>query len=96
MGSEKRTIEEQFQQFHEANPWVLEALEALAYELHDKGHRKIGIKMLYEVVRWQTMRRTVGDEFKLNNNYTSHYVRLIIERNPELADSFELRRLRAA
>lgn len=39
--------------------------------------------------------RTHGDEFKLNNNFRSHYARALMQRERELAGFFELRRLRS-
>jgi hypothetical protein len=39
--------------------------------------------------------KTVGDDFKLNNNYHSRYARLIMEREPGLDGFFETRGLRS-
>ena len=39
--------------------------------------------------------RSIGD-YKLNDHYRSRYVRLIIEKHPELEGFFELRELKAA
>lgn len=88
------TIQQKFEVFHRLNPWVYGALEVLAadYMTH---RRRIGIGMLFEVLRWQ-YGRTVGDDFKLNNNFRSRYVRLLIAHHPEWADAFETRTLRAA
>lgn len=89
------SIEARFLAFHEANPWVLRALERLTLDLLDKGHRRIGIGMLVEVIRWQYARATVSDDgLKVNNDYRSRYARLLVERHPEWAEAFELRRLR--
>jgi hypothetical protein len=37
-----------------------------------------------------------GEEFKLNNNYTSRYARLLMEREAGLSGLFATRELRAA
>lgn len=58
-----------------------------------RGKRRIGMKMLFEVIRWEHLVHTRSDDFALNNNYTSRYVRLLKEDHPELADMFETRRL---
>jgi hypothetical protein len=89
------TIQQQFDLFHAANPWVYTALVQCARDLVGRGHRRLGIGMLAEVVRWQYFRQTTdASGFKLNNNYRSRYVRLIVEREPDLADLFETRELR--
>jgi hypothetical protein len=97
-GTSGGTIQERFEEFHRLNPWVYQALVALAKEMAGEGHRKIGIRMLYEVVRWKYLTSTTdpSSEFKLNDHYHSRYVRLIVERNPELSEFFETRKLRAA
>lgn len=91
------SIEQQFMDFHRANPWVYTALVSLAREHRARRpDTRVGIGMLFEVLRWSYNRRTTGDEFKLNNNYRSRYSRLIAEREQDLADAFEMRRLTAA
>ena len=90
------TIDDRFNAFHEANPWVHEALLALTRQWHEAGHERIGMKMLIEVLRWEWSTNTVraDGEFKLNNDYTSRYARLIAAEHPELALMFEFRALR--
>lgn len=91
----EQTIDERFAAFHAANPWVYRTLERLAADWLERGHRKVGIKALFEVIRWQHGRRTSGDQgFRCNNDFTSRYARILLERHPEWP--IETRRLRAA
>lgn len=91
------TIQEAFDRFHAANPWVYAELERMALELVRAGHRRIGIGMLFEVLRWRWLRATTdtGSTFHLNNNYRSRYARLLMA-HPELDDVFETRVVRTA
>jgi hypothetical protein len=90
------TITDRFETFHQTNPWVYAELVRLARELVQKGHERIGMKMLFEVIRWERMRATSSDEpFRLNNSFTSRYARLIAAQEPDLADAFAMRELRA-
>ena len=86
-----------FERFHAENPHIYTELERLAFKLKVKGVQRWGIKALWEVLRYElaiNSNAPVGT-FKLNNNYTAHYARLLMERNPEdLADFFELRERR--
>lgn len=77
--------------FHAANPAVFDELHALALEAVRKG-RKVGIRCLWEVVRWNRAIRTTDTEstFKLNDHFHSWYARKLMEA-PELAGVFELR-----
>lgn len=86
------TIAERFERFHERNPQVYAALRQMALELRRRGHRQYGIKALFEVLRFNSAMQTHGDTFKLNNNYTALYARLLMDQEPELDGFFELRR----
>ena len=92
------TIQQRFEAFHQLNPWIFDALEELAEDLIKQGRRRIGISMLWEVVRWQYARSTVdpSSDFKANDHYHSRYVRLLIDVHPDWTDVFELRVLRAS
>ncbi len=90
------SIQDRFEAFHAANPWVADALEALVRDWLRRGHTRVGLKMCVEIVRWQHGRQTNGAEFKLDNTFTSRYARLLIERNPEWVDALETRQLKAA
>lgn len=90
------SIQSRFERFHDANPWVLTKLEEMTGELVARGRRRIGIAMLFEVIRWEHLRSTTGDPFRLNNSFRSRYVRLMIHRHPEWADVFETRETRSA
>jgi hypothetical protein len=94
-GDEEASIDEQFADFHAANPEVYDALVGLAREARRvNGRAKIGIGMLFEVLRWHFFLHTADDSFKLNNNYRSRYARKIMEREPDLRDIFDTRGLR--
>ena len=91
-----RTIQEQFEEFHRLNPFVYRRLAAMARQLLAKGRKKIGIGMLFEVLRWNYYSNTKdpSSEWKLNNNYCSRYARLMAAE-AEFKDAFELRELKS-
>ena len=84
-----------FKQFHAENPKVYEELVKLAREAKAAGRTKIGIKMLWEVVRWNTWIATTDTHWKLPNNHHSRYARLVMEQEPDLKDIFNTRELRS-
>ena len=90
------TIQQRFEAFNEQNPWVLSALEALIADWLAHGHRRAGIKQMFEVIRYRYGRETTDTSFRLNNNWTSRYARLVVERHPDWAEAIETRNLRAA
>lgn len=88
---------EKFEQFHKLNPQVALSLENMAQDLIRRGRKRVGIKMLLEVLRWNYQMKTddPNSDFKINNNYAPYYARLLIERHPTWADVFELRMIRS-
>ena len=90
-------LEAQFIAFHHSCPGVYTTLVDLAYSWKDSGHSKVGIGMLFEVIRWNQGIRGADHEgqFRLNNNLRSRYARLIMANCPDLAGFFEVRSLAA-
>jgi hypothetical protein len=84
-----------FEAFHAANPRVYELLVHFARIALAAGRQKIGVRVLWERMRWETWITTTGGEFKLNDHYHSRYARLIMATEPDLADVFRTRELRS-
>lgn len=91
--------ERAFEEFHAANPEVHRRLvELVTTWVHRRGMHRLGMKMLFEVLRWEVgtgQLHTVGDDFHLNNNHTAFYVRLVERDHPEWIGLFEKRRSQA-
>ena len=93
---ESKSIQRAFEAFDESRPEVYRYLLQLALDLYAKGFRHYGIGALWERMRWHFhVERDQAEEYKLNNNYRSRYVRKMIAEHPELEDFFETRALRA-
>jgi hypothetical protein len=88
---EWETITDRFEAFHIANPHVYDVLWLMALELKASGMQRWGMKGLFEVLRWKSALRTVGGAYKLNNNFTALYARMLMEREPRLVGFFEVR-----
>ncbi len=89
-------LDEQFTEFHHANPHVYGHILALAYRWKATGHDKCSMKRLFEVLRWEHGIDTRSDDgFKLNNSFTSRYARLIHANERELNGFFNTRSLEA-
>ena len=93
------SIQNRFERFHSRNPAVYSGLVKLARRGKAAGRTKLGIGMLYEVLRWEwiiTGLPADDEQYKLNDHYRSRYARLIMDKEPDLAGIFEIRGLRAA
>jgi hypothetical protein len=82
----------QFKEFHRDNPHVYTDLVDRARKLKALGMKHIGIKLIFESARYDYAIKTNGEPYKLNNNTTAYYARLIMSRNPDLAGIFSTRR----
>lgn len=90
------SVREKFEQFHQENPQVFDALVRVAFRAHERGMSRVGINHLAEVVRWEMWVPTTPDEhspYKLCNTYRPYYARLIMRTYPELAPLFEIRQM---
>lgn len=80
--------------FHNQNPQVYFQLVRLAREAKARGRKKLGIRVLWERMRWyfnvEAYDPSQG-EFDLNNNYTAFYARWIMRHEADLKDFFEIR-----
>ncbi len=94
MSADRRAeLDEAFWTFHRTNPHVYDALVRLARQGARAGRTRLGIGMLFEVLRWEHLLRTEGDPFKLNNNLRSRYARLLMHQESDLKDLFDVREL---
>jgi hypothetical protein len=89
---ETLTTAQRFEQFHQTNPHIYQLLVTLAREwLASTGQKKLGVRALWERMRWQLAITTDAPDYKLNDHYTSFYARLIEHQEPDLRGMFELR-----
>jgi hypothetical protein len=69
----------------------------LARQARKKGRQRLGIRMLWERMRWEMMIETedATSDFKLNDHYHSRYARMLMANDPDLKGLFELRDLKS-
>lgn len=91
------TIQEHFEQFHRTHPEVYHALVTYTRDARRAGRERIGVRMIWERMRWYlAIERDATEDYKFNDHYPSRYARLIMDQEPDLAGVFETRRLRRA
>lgn len=96
----QRTVQERFEAFHRDNPHIYELLVKYAVQAARAGWRHYGVKSLFERVRWHVYVEAMDERgFKLNNDFTSRYARLL-NTDPRVTaicgpEFFETRELKA-
>ena len=68
-----------FRKFHRNNPRVFDLVLKYAYMHKDKGRTHYSIEIIINVIRHHVDLETVGDPFKINNNYKSFYSRMAMQ-----------------
>ena len=88
-------LDRKFSEYDRDNPEVYKRLVVLTRQAKARGRNKIGIGMLFEVIRWEQYLATKGDDYKMNNNYRSRYARKLMIEYPEFEGMFNVRELRS-
>jgi len=88
-------IQQRFEMFHKQNPGVYDLIVEIAADLKNRGFKRCGMKFIFERIRWLYALQTKStDDFKLNNDYTAYYARLVMYRQRALEGFFRLREQR--
>ena len=89
-------LQQRFQDYHYRNPHVFKLFRRFAEYAMKEGRKHFGAKAIMERVRWEVNIETSDpEEFKINNNYTSRYVRLLEAVDAKFKGFFSKRELRA-
>lgn len=90
-------LRQKFDEFHANNPHVYERFVVLARQWKDRGYRRCGANMLLHILRYESgLDVTRNTIYKINQNYSPYYARLLEDSDPsEFAGFFEKRCLRA-
>lgn len=87
--SEEVFIDNNFSKFHRNNLKVFHLIVQYADESAKKRNR-YSIEDILSIIRWHRDDDTVGDIFKLNNNYKAYYGRMYMQYRKK-PDFFETR-----
>ena len=88
-------LDQLFAEYHARNPQVFELFRKFSEQVRETGHKHFGAKAIMERIRWEVAIKTSeSDGFKVNNNFTSRYVRLLERERPEFVGLFRKRKLK--
>ena len=82
---------EKFDLYHAENPHIYQIFERFTLEVIRSGRKNFGIGAIAERCRWYSAIESIGDPFKINNNYRAFYARLFEAKNPQYAGFFRKR-----
>jgi len=67
-----------FSRFHEENPSIFHQVVRYADQQKQK-RKRYSIEIIINVIRFWTDLKTVGEPFKINNNYKPYYARMYMQ-----------------
>lgn len=90
--------EERFQRLLREHPEVYELFRVRAWQLRNRGKRHISADSICHYLRDETPidTRTGEDTYRINNDFSSRFARLLIAEEPSFSAYIETRRLRSA
>ncbi len=89
-----KALDEKFFKYHKDNPHVLELLLMYTRQVKEAGFDTYSLNTIMNRVRWHVNIETKDIEgYKMNNNYSSRYARLIVLEAPEFEGFFNNREL---
>jgi len=99
------TIQESFIRYNEQNPKVFTLLVQQVDKAITKGKKRISVKTILGYIRWEIFleikQETLFDkkgekiEYKIPDQFTSRYSRLLVEKYPYMKDYIEQRSIRS-
>lgn len=93
---QRDTNQSKFEEFHRDNPPVYDLLVKFARQAKASGCVYYSVYAVMHRVRWYVrieLRLADDNGFKINNNFGPRYARMIMEKEPDLKDFFETRRV---
>ena len=88
-------IKLRFKEYHNDNPKVYDLFVRFAKDVKAAKMGRYSAKSIFERIRWHVEIETVGEKFKLNNNYTAYYARKMMKEHPEFQGFFIVRELQS-
>lgn len=85
-----RKVRERFLKYHRDNPHVYDLFKEYARKVREDGLKKFSARGVFDILRWRVAFETKG-EFKVGNDVSPYYARMLIHEDPTFAPFFTLR-----
>ena len=79
-----------FYTHHKNNPDIYNMFEHYALKASEYRER-YSAKIIFHIMRWNTMIEEDGSEYKIDDGWISHYATLFMDKTPELEGFFKTR-----
>lgn len=86
----------QFKEWLEMNPDFYPLFEKFTFELIDSGVKKSSAWLVCNRIRWESMIKTVGNEYKISNDFIALLSRKFLSENPAYPKFFTIKEMKRA
>ena len=88
-------VDMKFFKYHKESPHIFNLFVAFSKEIKAKGYKTYSMRTIMHRIRWHVDITTNDpDGFKMNNNYSSRYARMLANEYPDFKDFFKNRRMK--
>jgi hypothetical protein len=91
IGYNNPTVFAGYERWDDANPDFYRQFQRFTLELLGAGRTRVAAAWIFERIRWESLMKTQGEPFKLNNSYRAIYARRFMFDFPNHDGVFELR-----
>lgn len=88
------TLREEFENWLDLNPDFYPLFAKFTYELIGSGVKKSSAWLVCNRIRWESMIKTVGNEYKISNDFIALLARKFLSENPAHAGFFTIKEMK--
>ncbi|AXF53014.1 MAG: hypothetical protein [Caudoviricetes sp.] len=92
----EQTLTEQFEEWLELNPDFYPLFEKFTNELIDSGVKKSSAWLVCNRIRWESMIQTIGNDYKISNDFIALLSRKFLAENPQHPKFFTIKEMKRA
>lgn len=92
--SEEQTLTEQFDEWIDLNPEFFPLFERFTFELIGSGVKKSSAWLVCNRIRWESTIRTIGNEYKISNDFIGLLSRKFMAQHPEHKGFFTIKQMK--
>lgn len=93
---DERTLTEQFNDWLALNPHFFPIFEKYTFELINAGAKKSSAWLVANRIRWEVEVRTIGNEYKISNDFIALLARKFMDDHPEHKGFFNVKEMKRA
>lgn len=91
-----QTLSEQFEEWLKLNPDFYPLFDKFTRQLILSGVKKSSAWLVCNRIRWESMIQTVGNEYKISNDFIALLARKFLSENPEHPKFFTIKEMKRA